>query len=411
VPGVLKERDRLIGRGDPVLDRYARVTFEKTLVTGQPQAELLAPGHPLLDAVVDLVLERFQPLLGQGAVLVDDSDDGEEPRLLVYLEHAIRDGRTGRTGEPRVISQRLQFIHMKEDGTASDGGSAPYLDYRPIKPEERAAIAEVIAAPWLSQPVEDRALAYAIASLVPDHLAEVKRRRLAEIDKVEREVRARLTREINYWDARAARLREEERAGKEQRINAANAEATAQRMVERLHKRQSELDRERQITALPSVLKGAALVIPRGLLQSFAASSAGKAQMLAEDPATRAETERRAMEAVMAYERSLGNSPRDVSAEKKGWDIESRDGRTGHLRFIEVKGRQADARDVIITKNEILASLNAPNAFHLALVKVNDGYAIQPVYVQRFFQRELGFAETAVVFSLADLLSLSEQHQ
>jgi hypothetical protein len=32
VPGVLKERDRLIGRGDPVLDRYARVTFEKTLI-------------------------------------------------------------------------------------------------------------------------------------------------------------------------------------------------------------------------------------------------------------------------------------------------------------------------------------------------------------------------------------------
>jgi hypothetical protein len=49
-------------------------------------------------------------------------------------------------------------------------------------------------------------------------------------------VRARLTREINYGDARAARLREEERAGKEQRISAANAEATAQRMVEWLHK-------------------------------------------------------------------------------------------------------------------------------------------------------------------------------
>ena len=67
-------------------------------------------------------------------------------------------------------------------------------------------------------------------------------------------------------DARAARLREEERAGKEQRINASNAEATAQRLVERLHKRQEELARERQITALPPVLKGAALIIPKGLL-------------------------------------------------------------------------------------------------------------------------------------------------
>jgi hypothetical protein len=47
-------------------------------------------------------------------------------------------------------------------------------------------------------------------------------------------------------------------------VNASNAEATAQRLVERLHKGQTELGRERQITALPPVLKGAALVIQKG---------------------------------------------------------------------------------------------------------------------------------------------------
>ena len=91
-----------------------------------------------------------------------------------------------------------------------------------------------------------------------------------------------------------------------------------------------------------------------------------------------------------------------MSAEKKGYDIESRDPRSGHLRFIEVKGRHADGRDVIITKNEILASLNAPEAFILALVRVENGFAHEPVYVQRFFKRELGFAETAVVFNFDD---------
>ena len=107
----------------------------------------------------------------------------------------------------------------------------------------------------------------------------------------------------------------------------------------------------------------------------------------------------------MAAEQQLGFVPRDVSGEKKGWDIESRDPRAGHLRFIEVKGRSADGRDVIVTKNEILASLNAPDAFHLALVKVENGFAHQPVYVQRFFDRELGFSETAVVFDIAKILS------
>jgi hypothetical protein len=236
VPTILKERDRLIGRTDPVLDRYARITFERSLIPGQPQAELIAPGHPLLDAAVDVILERFQPLLQQGGILVDEADASAEPRLLVYLEHAIRDGRTAKSGEPSVVSQRLQFIYLKEDGAAADGGPAPYLDCRPITSEERMAVADAIMAPWLSTNVETRAIGYAIASLVPDHLAEFKKRRMVEIDKVEREVRARLAREINYWDARAARLREEDRAGKEQRINAHNAEATAQRLVERLHR-------------------------------------------------------------------------------------------------------------------------------------------------------------------------------
>jgi superfamily II DNA or RNA helicase len=408
VPSILKERDRLIGRTDPVLDRYARITFEKSLVIGQPQAELVAPGHPLLESVVDVVLERFQPLLSQGSVLVDDADEGQVPRLLVYLEHAVRDARTTRSGEPRAVSQRIQFILMKQDGSAMDGGPAPYLDFRPITAEERSAVADAVSAPWLSGNVEAQALGYAVRELVPEHLAEIRTRRIAEIDKVEREVRARLNREINYWDARAARLREEERAGKEQRINAQNAEATAARLVERLHRRQSELDRERQISAVPPVLKGAALVIPAGLLKArtVEAPAAVKPDGFSEDPIARAETERLAMEAVFAAETALGHEPRDVSAEKKGWDIESRNLTAGHLRFIEVKGRQAEGREVILTKNEILASLNAAEAFILAIVQIDGGFAREPVYVRKFFNRELGFAETAVVFNLGDLLTL-----
>ncbi|MBY5549638.1 DUF3883 domain-containing protein [Rhizobium leguminosarum] len=407
VPSILKERDRLIGRSDPVLDRYARITFEKSLIIGQPQAELVAPGHPLLESLLDVILERFQPLLNQGGVLVDDTDESLDPKLLIYLEHAIRDARADRSGEPRAISQRLQFLFLKEDGSAADGGPAPYLDCRPITPEERLAVADAIVAPWLSGNVEAQALGYAVRSLVPDHLNEVRTRRIAEIDKVEREVRARLNREINYWDARAARLREEERAGKEQRINAQNAEATAARLAERLHRRQSELDRERQISALPPVLKGAALVIPGGLLREKAPPvPTTKPTGFVEDPILRAESERMAMEAVFAAERALGHEPQDVSAEKKGWDIESRDVKTGHLRFIEVKGRHADGRDVILTKNEILASLNVAEAFILAIVQIDSGFVREPVYIRRFFNRELGFAETAVVFNVGDLLSI-----
>ena len=103
----------------------------------------------------------------------------------------------------------------------------------------------------------------------------------------------------------------------------------------------------------------------------------------------------------MAAERGLGHEPRDVSAEKKGWDIESRDRAAGHLRFIEVKGRHADGarRDPDQERDPGLAQ--RAGRFHPgALCGSTAGFAHEPVYVRRFFQRELGFAETAVVFDL-----------
>lgn len=405
VPPVLRERDRQIGRGDPVLERYNRVAFDKPDLAGPPQAALLAPGHPLLDATVDVILERFGPVLKQGAILVDDQDPGEDLRLLFYLEHAIRDGRSARSGEPRVISQKLQFVLLHEKGGERHGGSAPYLDYRPIDAAELDLLGETLRAPWLTEDLERRANGFAISQIVPRHLEEVRSRRLAEIAKVEREVKVRLTREINYWDSRAHRLREEERAGKDQRLNAQRAERTAETLADRLEKRLAELERERQISALPPVARGGALIVPGGLLKRLCAPAVTRElgeQDWSSDPAARAVIEQLAMDAVIAAELAAGHAPRDVSKENRGYDIESR-GANGGLRFIEVKGRVAGARDIILTQNEVRAALNAPAHWWLAVVKVDNGFAQPPTFLQNLGLREPSFAETAVVLNLERL--------
>ena len=56
VPSVIRTRDRAIGRGDPVMTRYERITFEKSeiAVPGKPLAAFLCPGHPLLESTIDL---------------------------------------------------------------------------------------------------------------------------------------------------------------------------------------------------------------------------------------------------------------------------------------------------------------------------------------------------------------------
>jgi hypothetical protein len=107
LPALIRQRDRLIGIGEPILPRCERITFEKSLraVSGQPLATFVSPGHPLLAATLDLILERNRDLLKRGTVLVDPDDAGQDIRALFYLEHTIQDGRTDKTGNHRTVFQ------------------------------------------------------------------------------------------------------------------------------------------------------------------------------------------------------------------------------------------------------------------------------------------------------------------
>ena len=87
------------------------------------------------------------------------------------------------------------------------------------------------------------------------------------------------------------------------------------------------------------------------------------------------------MNAVMERKRALGHEPRDVSAEDRGCDVESREAGTARLRFIEVKGRRADARAVTVTRNEMLTAYNARDACILAVALVEHGIAHDPIYL------------------------------
>ena len=87
------------------------------------------------------------------------------------------------------------------------------------------------------------------------------------------------------------------------------------------------------------------------------------------------------MQAVMDRERALGFELVDVSSEDRGYDIESRDPASGRLRFIEVKGRRANARTVSNTRNEMLATFNAAESFILAVVLVDGAFVRHPLYL------------------------------
>ena len=99
----------------------------------------------------------------------------------------------------------------------------------------------------------------------------------------------------------------------------------------------------------------------------------------------------------------MGREPSDVSAEDRGYDIESRDPKAGGLRFIEVKGRRADAHTITITRNEMLAAFNAAESFVLALVFVDGDAVREPLYVADpapVFGPEPGFNEVSRAISV-----------
>ena len=115
------------------------------------------------------------------------------------------------------------------------------------------------------------------------------------------------------------------------------------------------------------------------------------------------------MKAVIAAERQLGFAPRDVAADKCGYDIESRDPKgESRLRFIEVKGRVQGADTVTVTKNEILTALNKPDQFILAIVQVDGEQATDTTYVMEPFSREPDFGVTSVNYRLSELLARGE---
>ena len=416
VPAAVRQRDRQIGTGIPVLSTYERVTFDKALlrVPGAPPAELVAPGHPLLAATIDLVLERHRGVFLQGTVLVDDADDGDGSRVLVMLEHAVADGRPSRTQPHTVVSRRFEFVEIPRTGTPRTTGYAPYLDYRPPTGDELPKIGSVLDTGWLDSDLEAIGREHAIEVAVPDHLARVRLHTESRVAATLAAVKERLTREITYWDHRANDLQLKVDAGKTPQVNADRARLRADRIAQRLQLRVAELEAERSLRALPPIVVGGAVIVPGGLLRRLAGSDAPPEQFAI----SRKEVEDRAVAKVLATEDDLGWDAEDMNQLHRnhpGYDIRSvRRGvseRPGEVRHIEVKGRIAGAPTVTVSRNEILTSLNEPDRFILALVEVAPHGGETVRYLRRPFEgrsENFVFEVTSVNFTWSALWDRAE---
>lgn len=408
VPEQIRQHSlRKLGKRLP--ESYERIAFEKdaSRIGDYMNAEFIAPGHPLLDAAVQLTLDTYGKQLQQGAVLVDENDPGNRTRLLLYLDHTILDGSKTSSGEPSIASRRMQYVELDETGQFFDKEYAPYLDYRPLNHEKEPSAQDVLnrnECAWIGEDVEHRAIEHAAENIAPKHTEEVRQRRLEFLTKTETAVRDRLQKEIAHWKRRAVKLQGDERMGKRNaRLNSDQARRRAEGAKERLDRRLEELEQAKNLNPQPPKALGAALIVPMGLLSKISGASAQSTAELRTIRDTQA-IAARARNAVMDVERRLRYEPVDREFDRLGYDIESR-ATDGKLRFIEVKGRAEGATTITVTKNEVLTCLNKPDDYILAIVEFKkDGTEPAVYYVRNPFQREPDFHASSVNYEMAELL-------
>ena len=411
VPLEIRERDRrMTGRNrreqEPVLNRYDRVCFERTAIQpitppGLPRAVLMHPGHPLMLSVTDLILDQSANLLRQGTILVDPTNDTADPWLLFLLTHEVK------SADGTVLSKRMQFIRVNADGSASFAGWAPHLDLEPLAAADRPKLAEMLQAPWIRSDLEQKAVALAAATLVPDHFQEVATRRIDHVDRTLQAVHERLTKEIDFLSDREIKLKEDRAAGKDVRLNLDNVTRTLIDLQYRLESRKKELLAMKQVQNSTPVILGGALVVPAGLLRQLRGEGPS---LTTADAAARMKIEKLAMQAVMAAEQARGHHVVDVSKDKCGWDVTSyppsTDGVQPMPRHIEVKGRAAGAETITVTRNEITYAVKQADKFWLAIVFVNPDDSVDgPHYISNPFAREPDWGAASVNYFVSELLA------
>jgi hypothetical protein len=300
----------------------------------------------------------------------------------------------------------MQFIRVNPDGSAAFAGWAPHLDLEPLAAQDRS-LAVAAQERFDFANVEQKAIAYAAAHLVPEHFAEVATRRIEHVDKTLAAVHERLTKEIDFWTDRELKLKDDAKLGKDVRLNLDNVTRTLQDLEHRLESRKRELQAMRQVQNGTPVILGGALVVPAGLLRKLRGEGPA---LSAADATARQRIERLAMQAVIRAEEAKGHRVVDVSAHKCGWDLSSYPPPVGSTqpdpKHIEVKGRVKGADTITVTRNEILYAFNQGDKFVLAIVFVNpDDSTEGPYFLANPFQREPDWGAASVTYNIAELLS------
>ena len=316
-----------------VYKEYERFSFDKEQAF-KGQAEFVAPGHPLLEAVIENIFEKYSKDVERGAVFLDPS--GKMDGFVWFIEGKIMDG----TGS--IAGERIFAIYQDSQGNIQPVQPSVLWD---LKPHKEAVRADQI-------PDEERVKEF-VVDILYNYLKELKDQRL-HYAEIKRKYGLRSL-EYQISDSERKLIDYEMRKAEGENI----PEATIQnefRNKERLLRRKEQLEKQIEYETSLS-LSDPKIIGVVGILPNIMPDDT-----LRED----AEVERIGMELAMEFEISKGRSPEDVSAQHLGFDIRSK-ALDGSIRYIEVKARAREGK-IALTPNEWMIANRLGDEYWLYVV-------------------------------------------
>lgn len=322
-------------RFSEVFREYGKIAFDKKTARSR-EAVFVAPGHPLLEAVIEAIFARCRGDLQRGAAFADP--DGRLDGWLWFVQGELRDGHD------HVAGRRLFAIFQPSAGSLRLVNSSILWDLKPLAGQE-------IADP---PPDQEAVLTFAVENVLEAFRAETLAERQREA-QIKQKYGLRSLEQL-IVDSQARLGEYETRRIKGEPVPEAEI-ANEQRRKEDYEARKNALEEDirRQMSLLPAVpeILGVARVVPQEASDSVMRSDA--------------DIEAIGMEEAKRYEIAHGRIPEDVSAQNLGYDLRSQDPQ-GSVRYIEVKAR-AQSGPIVLTPNEWLMAQRLGAEYWLYIVE------------------------------------------
>lgn len=330
---------------------YRRVTFEKSVARNDNSYEFVAPGHPLLEALNEVILSSFQNASTQYAAFTDPTTHLQG--ALWFVEGVVRDGTGAEAG------RRVFCVLQSPEGVVRALNPAVLWDLEALQGIE---VPEPI-----SQIMADR-------SAIEDHLIEEVlfpyRNEIAERRQNDAEIKRRYgLKSLDYLiqESNEKLLEYEMRSaqGENMEIVTRNEQRKLEHLAQRRKELENEIRLESNVTVDEPKILGVAALLARPKQVTYVAPD-GRQEVQEEngvytpawdgDMNSNDEIEAVGMRFAIQYEEAEGWRVDDVSREAHGgFDLRSirigDDGTIEGIRYIEVKAR-ARSGAIRITANE-----------------------------------------------------------